>query len=316
LRLYACVEDPRERYRGGIAGRIRFALTPLAIVDLIAIAPLFFILFGVDAAQLRLLRILRVFKLAHHSPALAMLGRVVYNERKNLGGAVIILAVLLVLSSSAIYYLEREAQPKAFGSIPDAMWWAMAALTTVGYGDVTPVTALGRVVGGFVTVLGVGMFALPTGILASGFVDEAKRRDFAVTWALVAGVPLFAGLVAPRIAEIVSSLKTHITEPGEIIVRQGDDGHSMYIIAAGEAQVEFGPGRDPALLRGGDIFGELALLERKPRSATVRALTECRLLELSAAEFHALMEIHSDLRSIVHRIAATRQSSLTPAPAG
>jgi voltage-gated potassium channel len=311
LRLYCCVEDRLDRYRDPVLGRVRFALTPMALIDLVAIVPAFFLLVGVDLGDLRLARILRVFKLARYSPAMAMLGRVLYAERRNLGGAVIILLVLLVLSSAGVYYLEREAQPDKFGSIPETMWWAMAALTTVGYGDVTPVTPLGRVLGGFVTLLGMGMFALPTGILASGFVEEAKRRDFVVTWNLVAGVPFFASLLAPRIAEIVSALKPRIAEPGEVIVREGDDAYSMFIIAAGEAAVEFAGGREAARLNPGDFFGEIALLERTTRTATVRAVTECRLLELSTAEFHALIELHADLGAAVARIAAQRKAANT-----
>ncbi len=309
LRVYCCVEDRHDRYRKPARGRIRFVLTPMALIDFIAIVPAFVLFFGLDLGDLRLVRVLRIFKLARYSPAMAMMGRVLHAERRNLAGAVIILAVLLVLSSAIVYYLERDAQPDKFGSIPESMWWAMAALTTVGYGDVTPITPLGRIVGGFVTLLGMGMFALPTGILASGFVEEAKRRDFVVTWNLVAGVPFFASLLAPRIAEIVGRLNPRIAEPGEVIVRQGDDAFSMFIIAAGEAAVEFGPGIEPARLKPGDFFGEIALLEKMTRSATVRAVTECRLLELSAAEFHALMELHEDLRAAVARIAAQRKAA-------
>ncbi len=309
LRLYSCVEEPHDRFRDPATGRLRFALTPFAIVDFLAIVPMFLMPFGVDAGDLRIVRVLRVFKLGRYSPAMGMLGRVLYAERKNLAGALITLLVLLVLSSSTVYFLEREAQPKGFGSIPESMWWAMSALTTVGYGDVTPVTPLGRVVGGFVTILGIVMLALPTGILASGFIEETKRRNFVVTWSLVANVPLFSGLIAARIAEIVELLKPHVADPGEIIVRKGDDAHSMFIIESGEAQVDFGAGREPVLLRGGAIFGEMALIEKATRSATIRAASELRLLELSASDFHALMESHAELRDIVHRIAVERKSS-------
>jgi voltage-gated potassium channel len=142
-RLYACIENPRDKFRHPLWGRLRFALTPLALVDLLAILPLFLqLVFGADVSSLRMLRILRVFKLMHYSPSMAMLGRVLYNERKGLGGAFVIFTVLLLLSAALAYFVERDAQPKTFGSIPDAMWWAMAALTTVGYGDVTPATPL------------------------------------------------------------------------------------------------------------------------------------------------------------------------------
>ena len=315
LRLYACTASPREQFHHPVLGRLRYALTPMAIVDLIAILPLFFLLFtGLDLGSLRLLRVVRAFKLMRYSPATAMLGRVVYNERKGLFGAFIILLILLLLSSTAAYYLEREAQPKTFGSIPDAMWWAMAALTTVGYGDVTPVTTLGRVVAGFVAILGIGAIALPTGIIASAFIEEAKRRDFVVTWQLLADVPFFQKLMAPRIADLVRVLRPRFAQPGEIIVRKGEDGDSMYIIASGEVEVDLGPGRPAIALGPGQFFGEMALIERAARTATVRASDECKLLELSGRDFGDLARQHPELDESIRRIAAERKVASRAAP--
>ena len=312
LRLYACTASPREQFHHPVMGRLRFALTPMAIVDLVAILPLFFLLLGgIDIGSLRLLRILRVFKLMRYSPAMAMLGRVVYNERKGLFGAFIILLILLLLSSTAAYYLEREGQPKTFGSIPDAMWWAMAALTTVGYGDVTPMTTLGRIIAGFVAILGIGAIALPTGIIASSFIEEAKRRDFTVTWQLLVDVPFFQQLMAPRIADLVRVLRPRFAQTDEIIVRKGDEGDSMFIIASGEAEVELGAGHEPIILGPGQFFGELALIERTTRTATVRAIDECKLLELSGKDFHELMRHHPELKEAIHKIAAERRAANT-----
>lgn len=312
LRLYACTASPREQFHRPVMGRLRFALTPMAIVDLVAILPLFFLLLGgVDIGSLRLVRILRVFKLMRYSPAMAMLGRVVYNERKGLFGAFVILLILLLLSSTAAYYLEREGQPKTFGSIPDAMWWAMAALTTVGYGDVTPMTTLGRIIAGFVAILGIGAIALPTGILASAFIEEAKRRDFTVTWQLLVDVPFFQQLMAPRIADLVRVLRPRFVQTDEVIVRKGDEGDSMFIIASGEVEVELGAGRQPVILGTGQFFGELALIERTTRTATVRAVDECKLLELSGKDFHELMRHHPELKESIHKIAAERRAANT-----
>ncbi len=321
LRLYACTANPREQFRHPVLGRLRFALTPMAIVDLVAVLPLFFLLFaGIDIGSLRLLRVLRVFKLMRYSPAMAMLGRVVYNERKGLFGAFVILLILLLLSSTAAYYLEREGQPKTFGSIPDAMWWAMAALTTVGYGDVTPATPLGRIIAGFVAILGIGAIALPTGIIASAFIEEAKRRDFVVTWQLLVDVPFFDKLMAPRIADLVRVLRPRFAQPNEILVRRGEEGDSMFIIASGEVEVEFGGGREPIRLGPGQFFGELALIERTARTATVRAADECKLLELTGKDFHELARQHPELKDAIHKIAAERKAANTgtaasPAPA-
>lgn len=319
LRLYACTASQREQFHHPVLGRLRFALTPMAIVDLVAILPLFFLLLaGLDLGALRLVRILRVFKLLRYSPAMAMLGRVFYNERKGLFGAFVVLLILLVLSSTVVYYLEREGQPKTFGSIPDAMWWAMAALTTVGYGDVTPITTAGRIIAGFVAILGIGAIALPTGIIASAFIEEHKRRDFTVTWQLLADVPFFRQLMAPRIADLVRVLRPRFVRSGEIVVRKGDEGDSMFIIASGEVEVELGGGREPVMLGSGQFFGELALIERTTRTATVRATDECKLLELTGKDFHDLARHHAELKDAIHKIAAERKAAnvaKSPAPA-
>jgi voltage-gated potassium channel len=320
-RLYAATENPRDRFRHPLWGRLRFALTPLAIVDLLAILPIFLLLlFGADVSSLRILRILRIFKLMHYSPAMAMLGRVLWNERKALGGALAIFVVVLLLSGAAAYFVERDAQPKTFGSIPDAMWWAMAALTTVGYGDVTPATPLGRIIGSMVALFGIAVIALPVGIIASAFVEEHKRRDFTVTWSLLAEVPFFKSLMAPRIADLVRVLRPRFAQPGDIILRKGDEGDSMFIIASGEVEVEFGGARDPVLLGPGQFFGELALIERTTRTATVRADDECKLLELNGKDFHELARHHPELKDAIHRIAAERKAvntgtAASPAPA-
>jgi voltage-gated potassium channel len=309
-RLYACTENPREVFRHPLKGRLRFALTPLAIVDLIAILPIFLqFVFGADVSSLRMVRIVRIFKLMHYSPAMAMLGRVLYNERKGLGGALAIFIVVLLLSGAAAYFVERDAQPKAFGSIPDAMWWAMAALTTVGYGDVTPATPFGRVIAGIVALLGIAVIALPVGIIASAFVEEHKRRDFTVTWSLLAEVPFFKSLMAPRIADLVRVLRPRFARAGDVILRKGDEGDSMFIIASGEVEVDFGGGREPVLLGPGQFFGEMALIDRAPRTATVRAEDECKLLELSGTDFHELARQHPELDDAIRRMAAERKAA-------
>lgn len=312
-RLYACTSGPDPRYHHPVWGRVRFALTPMAIVDMVAIAPLFLLLaLGVNLGSLRILRLLRVLKLMRYSPATASLGRVIYNERKSLGGALVIFSVVLLLSSTATYYAERAAQPVTFGSIPAAMWWAMAALTTVGYGDAMPSTPLGRVMGSLITLVGIGVIALPTGIVASAFLEESKRRDFTVTWSLLAAVPFFQQLKAPRIADLVRIVRPRYVRGGEVIMRHGDEGDSMFVIASGSVEVDLGTGREPVVLRAGEFFGELALLERVTRTATVRALDECRLLELEAKDLNLLMKQHPELDVAVRRIAAERR---TPAHA-
>lgn len=308
-RVYACTSGNDPRYQHPLWGRVRFVLTPMALVDLLAISPLFlFIALGVNLGSLRIVRLLRVLKLMRYSPATAALGRVIYNERKSLGGAFVIFQVVLLLSSTVTYYAERHAQPVNFGSIPAAMWWAMAALTTVGYGDVMPTTTLGRVMGSLITLIGIGVIALPTGIVASAFLEESRRRDFTITWALLAEVPFFQRLKAPRIADLVRIVRPRFARGGEVIMRKGEAGESMFVIASGDVEVDLGTGRDPVLLRPGDFFGELALLERVTRTATVRALDECKLLELDADDLRRLMKQHPELDEAVRRVAAERRS--------
>lgn len=157
--------------------RLRYMVTPMAIIDLIAIVPFYLTLFmPVDFQLLRVMRLLRIYKLTRYSSALSVLTSVIREEASTLIAAFSILLILLIFAAAGAYLVEHRAQPEAFGSIPAAMWWSMVTLTTVGYGDVTPITPLGRVFGGAITILGVGMAALPAGIIASGLADHLHRR--------------------------------------------------------------------------------------------------------------------------------------------
>jgi voltage-gated potassium channel len=152
----------------------------MAIVDLLAILPAFLpLIFPLDLRIirfLRLFRLFRLFKMSRYVDSLNSLDDVVRSKKEELTVTVVMIAMLLLFSSSLMYVVETEAQPDKFPDIPSAMWWGVATLTTVGYGDVFPVTPLGKVLGGFIAFLGIGMFALPTGILASGFAEEIRKR--------------------------------------------------------------------------------------------------------------------------------------------
>jgi len=174
LRVWACVEA--EEYDGAVAGRFRFARSFYAIIDLAAIAP-FYISFGLDlrfARVLRLLRVFRMVKAARYFSALRMFGEVARSKREEITVSLALLGMLTVVTSSLMYYAERAAQPEVFSSIPDAIWWSVVTVTTVGYGNATPVTVPGQILGGLVAVLGAGMGALPAGFLASGFSDALE----------------------------------------------------------------------------------------------------------------------------------------------
>ena len=279
-RLWVSTEHLALSAHGPIKARLRFFCSPFALIDLLAILQCYVALF-VPAADLRFLRLFRLLwllKLARYSPALATLWQVLVNERRALAAALLILVVLLITASTANYHAERGAQPESFGSIPATMWWAVATLTTVGYGDVVPVTGLGRASGGLVMISGLAMFALPLGIIASGFATEIQRRDFVVTWGMVARVLMFAKLDALSVSRITNLLRARAVPPETTIFRRGDPPVAMYFIASGEVEVNLNPER--LRLSNGDFFGEIALLRGTPRSATIRAVTQCRLLVL------------------------------------
>ncbi|MEX1019821.1 MAG: ion transporter [Litorilinea sp.] len=177
-RLWSATSDPR--YAESLRGRVRYALTPLALIDLLAIAPFFLaLLFPLHLSitrSLRFVRLMRLFKLTRYATPLQTLGSVLRDRRDQLIICLFIVLILLLFTSSTVYLVENQAQPEVFSSIPASMWWGVATLTTVGYGDVYPITPLGRVMGGIIAILGVGIFALPAGILASGFADELDRQ--------------------------------------------------------------------------------------------------------------------------------------------
>lgn len=178
LRAWGAPEHPS--YRGPVLGRLRWALSPAAVIDLVALLPAV-LPAGGDLRALRLarlLRILRVAKLGRYSLAVQTLQHVLRAKSADLASLLVLLLVLLVLSSTAMYHLEHDAQPDGFASIPATMWWGIVTLTTIGYGDLAPVTGGGRVLGGVIAILGIGMFALPAGLLGAAFVDElGKARN-------------------------------------------------------------------------------------------------------------------------------------------
>lgn len=178
-RLWTVPEDPR--YSDGWRGRLRWIGTPLAIVDLLAILPFYLgALVTTDLILLRvmrLFRILRIAKISRYSESLRTMTRVFRNKRRELLTSVLTLSLLLVLAAWGMWLVEGEVQPEAFASVPATLWWAVITITTVGYGDVVPVTALGRLLAGVIAVIGLGFIALPSGIFASGFVEEMTEQQ-------------------------------------------------------------------------------------------------------------------------------------------
>lgn len=178
LRVWACAEDPR--YADGWRGRARFAMTPLAVVDLLAVAPFYLPFLGLDLRVVRvfrLLRLARLLKLGRYTTALHLLARVLARRREELVMVGAFVVAMLLTASTLMYYAERDAQPEAFGSIPAAMWWTTTALTPLSQGGVDPVTGAGRALSACIAVLGLGLIALPTGIIGAGLVEEITTKN-------------------------------------------------------------------------------------------------------------------------------------------
>jgi voltage-gated potassium channel len=180
LRIWTIVEVPK--YSHPIHGRIRYFFTASAIIDLLAIIPFYFIFLPVDLRflrGLRAIRLFRIFKLARYVHALKVFNIVIYQRKEQLILSFVFIMVMLVTASSLMFYIENEAQPESFVSIPSTMWWGIATITTVGYGDMYPMTSLGRFLGGIIAITGIAMFALPAGIISSGLTEflQTSKKD-------------------------------------------------------------------------------------------------------------------------------------------
>jgi voltage-gated potassium channel len=252
---------------------------------------------GADARSAWLLAVVWLLKLVPGIPGLRRLRRVLVLESGPLISVLVLFLMVLSFASVAVYVLERGVQPVAFGSLPATLWWAVVTLTTVGYGDVVPVTPFGRLVAAIVMICGLGVFGLWTGILATGFAAETRRDNFLKTWELVSKVPFFAALGPAAIADVTHMLRTMDLPPRAVIVRKGQAGDCMYFIAAGEVEVDL-PGKKVRLGEGA-FFGEMALLGNRQRSADISTTQLSKLLVLDLVDFHVLMARHPDLAETI-----------------
>jgi voltage-gated potassium channel len=178
LRIWSCTSS--LSYARPITGRLRYALTPLVLIDLLAIAPFYLpMIVPLDllyVRAIRLFRFVRVLKLGRYSHSLQLLGAVLRNKKEDLLVSLIVIVVVLFVASSVMFYVEQETQPELFSSIPATLWWGVSTLTTVGYGDMVPISPAGKLVGAVIQLLGLGIVALPAGILAAGFIEERHKR--------------------------------------------------------------------------------------------------------------------------------------------
>src|SRR5262249_21718285 len=286
LRLIAAPGAPGAAHRGRWQSRLAWATSLGGVGDLLGALPgVLDVVF--DPRYASLFGFIWVFKLVRYSPGLASLERVISNARQALLSVLLGFGILLLLAASLAYLLERSAQPEVFGSIPAALWWAVVTMTTTGYGDVVPQTVLGRMLSGIVMVTGIAVIALWAGILATGYFEETRRREFLRTWDLVAKVPFFHDVGAAAIADVAQLLRPRDYPAGSVIVRRGERGDCMYFVASGELEIRLRP--EPVRLGPGDFFGELALLTGDPRNATIVAVRPCTLLRLDIVDFRHLL---------------------------
>ena len=282
-----------------------YALSGRGLVDAAAAAaiPLALIL-GTNPKSAWLLGIFWMLKVVPGISGLRQLRRVLVLESRPLLSVLVIFLMVLFMASVAVHFLERDVQPTSFGSVPATLWWAVATLTTTGYGDVVPVTPLGRLVAALVMICGLGVFGLWTGILATGFAAETRRDNFLKTWESVTKVPFFATLGPAAIADVTQMLRTMDLPARTTIIRKGQTGDCMYFIAAGEVEVDL-PGKKVRLGEGA-FFGEMALLGNNLRSANITTTRVSKLLVLDLVDFRLLMARHPDLAETIDAEARRR----------
>ncbi len=308
LRIWTAVEVPFLSQMAPWQARFRYARRPIQVIDLLAILPFFLgHLFGLDLRVLRALRLLRFFKLSRYSPALHTLVRVIGNERRALTGAFMLLMAVLLFSSTGMYFIEGHAQPDKFGSVPLAAYWAMTTLTTVGYGDVVPITPLGKFWAMLTMLFGLCILALPVAILSTAFAQEVGRRDFVVTWSLMARIPLLASLDAQHVAEVLPLLHANNLPPNVEVIAPGSPGTAMYFIASGRVRLTTPDGDiDYAT---GDFFGVVALLDNDVNPGRFQTLTRSRLLKLYREDFHRLEAGNQAVGRHIRKVAAERRAA-------
>jgi voltage-gated potassium channel len=305
VRIWIAREHPPWNRLNAPRARLRFITSPWGVIDLIAILPFWLSMAGVPGLKtLLVLRLLRFLKLTRYSPAMRSLLDALYSERRALAGCFIILFGTALIAAALMHLIEGTVQPDKFGTIPDALWWAIVTLGTIGYGDAVPITPLGRILAGFTIFSGILMIALPVGIVATAFANEVHRRDFVITWGLVARIPLFSELSAAQIGEIMKMLRAQKNEQGDVIARRGEPAHSMYLIVDGEVEIRLR--HKKVRLGTGHFFGEIAALRQTRRTATILATQPTRLLALDAADLHSLMDREPELADRIRDAARAK----------
>jgi len=298
-----------EQHAAYAAGaRLDYLLSASGGIDLLAALALpVGWLTGLPERDAQLFAVVWALKYVRQSGGLTLLLRVMRRAFPALVSIVTVFFVILLITATLSYLFERNAQPGTFRSIPHALWWAIVTLSTTGYGDMVPATIWGRLLGAWVMVSGIVIFALWAGIIANAFGEELQRRHFLKTWDLVAEVPFFQTLGAAAIADIVRLLHARDVSAGTVVIREGQAGDSMYFIVSGEATVMLSP--EPVKLGEGAFFGEMALLFGMPRSTTVVITKPTVLLTLDVADFRLLAGRRPELINVIEAEGRRRREA-------
>ena len=306
-------EDEAGELEADIAShhyRFGYIFSFMGAVDLLVIASLTYALVSGDYSTWpSFVMVLALFKFSRLIPGLDLVGTVIKNESQTLSALVLTLGILVIVLSTALYLIENAAQPEMFKSVANSMWWGIVTMTTTGYGDMAPVTWIGRVIGACAMLVGIAMLAMPAGILSNGFAEEIKRREQLRAWQIISNLELFSGLESGCIADIANCLKTQIIPARSAVVKKNAEADSMFFIVDGEVEVEIKPRPPrPIRLRTGEIFGEAGLLDNKRRNATIRTVRTTRFLVLELRDFHAIANEHPELMDRIKAIDEKRKT--------
>jgi voltage-gated potassium channel len=304
------VDDFRD-YVADHSYRIYYVISFLGIIDLLVILSILHnIISGDINSWPNYVVILGLFKLSRYIPGFEIVGAVVKKERQILMASLLSLGFLVVILSTALYLAERNVQPEVFKNIPTALWWGIVTMTTTGYGDITPITPVGRIVGGVAMLGGIAMLAIPAGILASGFAAEIRHREQINNWQIISNLELFKDLDSSCIADITRHLRSLVLPKNTVVFKKNSAPDAIYFIADGAVEVQIHPRPTSTItLQKGDVFGETGLLENRKRNATIKTIRATRLMALDLQDFHRLANDHASLKKKVEFINLSRKTT-------
>jgi voltage-gated potassium channel len=290
--------------------RFYYLISFLGIIDLLVILSILHNVIGTDInSWANYLVVLGLFKLSRYIPGIEIVGAVVKKERQILTASLLSLGLLVIILSTALYLAERNAQPDVFINIPAALWWGIVTMTTTGYGDITPITSIGRILGGLAMLGGIAMLAIPAGILASGFAEELRHREQINNWQVISNLELFHDLDSSCIADITRHLRSIVLPKNTVVFKKNSTPDAIYFIADGAVEVQIHPRPpSPIILKKGDVFGEAGLLENRKRNATIKTICATRLMALDLHDFHRLANDHASLKKKIESINLSRKS--------